>query len=229
MKQWTPHTGTDDDGYTRARQRMVQVIRRIADEPFAAPVSDEVLAVMARVPRHSFIPAGMREGDAYGDYPLPIGHGQTISQPYIVALMSSLLELDRHCRVLEIGTGCGYQTAVLAELAGAVYSLEIVAPLAAQAAQVLRELGYPNVETRAGDGHDGWPEQAPFDAIIVTAAASQVPQAMTQQLKPGGRMVIPLDSLYEQELVLIRKDADGALNQRNILPVRFVPLTGGRG
>ena len=183
---------------------------------------------MGRVPRHRFVPDGEGYG-AYYNHPLPIGHGQTISQPYIVALMTDLLQLDKEDTVLEVGTGSGYQAAILSELAGKVYSIEIVAPLAERAAKLLRELGYANVEVRAGDGHAGWPEHAPYDSIIVTAAPDEVPQALIAQLKPGGRMAIPVgEGWFAQELLLITKDIDGISHRRDILPVRFVPLTGGQ-
>ena len=190
------------------------------------PISEKVLSVMAKVPRHSFV----SEGSVYSAYynrPLPIGHGQTISQPYIVALMTELLALDKQDTVLEVGTGSGYQTAVLAEMAGKVYSVEIIEPLAARAAKLLGDLGYANVQVKLGDGSKGWPEYAPFDGIIVTAAAGSMPQPLIDQLKPGGRMVIPMGGWsYIQELILITKDQDGISHQEKILPVSFVPLTG---
>jgi protein-L-isoaspartate(D-aspartate) O-methyltransferase len=208
---------------------MVEEIREMANETVgygAGPISERVLAVMGEVPRHFFVPDG---AGAYYNHPLPIGHGQTISQPYIVALMTELLRLNRGDTVLEVGTGSGYQAAILSELAGEVYSIEIVAPLAERAAKLLRELGYDNVEVRAGDGHAGWPEHAPYDAIIVTAAPDEVPQALIAQLKPGGRMVIPVgEGWFSQELILITKDPDGISHSKDILPVRFVPLTGGQ-
>lgn len=219
----------DADRYRALRHRMIEEIREIAG--FAAacqPVqpSEKVLAVMENIPRHRFVPDD-EVYSAYADRPLSIGHGQTISQPYIVALMSDLLALDERQRVLEIGTGSGYQTAVLSRLAGKVYSMEIVASLANAAADRLRELGYDNVEVRAGDGSLGWPEHAPYDAIIVTAAAEHVPRALLEQLKPGGRMVIPVGGWLDvQQLMLIGKAHDGTLHHRNIEPVRFVPLTG---
>jgi protein-L-isoaspartate(D-aspartate) O-methyltransferase len=220
-----------DDPYAEVRMAMVDEIRAMADETVgygARPISERVLAVMTRVPRHRFVPEGETYG-AYFNHPLPIGHGQTISQPYIVALMTDLLGLEKGHRVLEIGTGSGYQTAILSELAGEVYSIEIVAPLAERAAGLLRELGYANVEVKTGDGHAGWPEHAPFDAIVVTAAPNDVPQALIAQLKPGGRMVIPVgEGWFAQELMLITKDPDGTSHRKDILPVRFVPLTGGQ-
>lgn len=218
-----------DDPFADARRMMIEEIRAMAHETgdySARPISESVLAVMAAVPRHRFVPGGETYG-AYYNHPLPIGYGQTISQPYIVALMTDLLRLNKQHTVLEVGTGSGYQTAILAELAGKVYSIEIVEPLAAQAAKLLRELGYANVEVKAGDGHAGWPEHAPFDAIIVTAAPDEVPQALIAQLKPGGRMVIPVgEGWLAQELILVTKDRDGVSHRKDILPVRFVPLTG---
>ncbi|WP_407354597.1 protein-L-isoaspartate(D-aspartate) O-methyltransferase [Luteimonas sp. R10] len=188
-----------------------------------------VLEAMRTVPRHRFVPPE-RAAQAYRDHPLPIGHGQTISQPYIVAKMTELLQPERDDRVLEIGTGSGYQAAVLSRLVAEVYSIEIVEPLARRAETVLKELGYDDVTVRAGDGYAGWPEHAPFDAIIVTAAPERVPQALVEQLKPGGRMVIPVGPVHAlQELRLIEKTENGALRDRRIAPVRFVPMTGGDG
>jgi len=176
------------------------------------------------VPRPTFVPERDRRY-AYGNYPLPIGYNQTISQPYIVALMTDLLALDSYSRVLEIGTGCGYQTAVLASIAREVYSIEIVQELSAMAADHLRELHYSNVHLRVGDGHEGWPESAPFDAIMVTACAEEVPSPLLEQLGSGGRMIIPLqDSYYQQELYLLFRDEHDQLQRRPILPVRFVPF-----
>lgn len=192
----------------------------------APALSPDVLEAMARVPRHRFVPAVEQEY-AYQNRPLEIGYGQTISQPYIVAFMTDLLQLEPGSRVLEIGTGCGYQSAVLAEMGAEVYTVEIVEPLAMQSAELLQALGYRQVHARQGDGYHGWPEHAPYDAIIVTAGAAHVPQPLLDQLKPGGRMVVPLGEAYTtQELLLIRKDAEGAVHRRNMLPVRFVPLTG---
>ena len=194
----------------------------IKDEVDAA-----VLEVLGRVPRHEFVPAAQR-ARAYANRPLPIGHGQTISQPFIVALMTQLLDLKGDETVLEIGTGSGYQAAALAELAPRVYSIEIIAPLAREAAARLKRLGYRNVEVKTGDGYFGWAEQGPFDAIIVTAAAGHVPPPLVAQLKPGGRMVIPVGApFHTQELVLLSKGRDGRVAMREILPVAFVPLTGG--
>jgi len=218
------------DDFDRQRQRLTAEITALAGETagetgrpeFAAPV----MAAMGRVPRHRFVPED-QVPYAYDNRPLPIGHGQTISQPYIVALMTDLVQPQSGQTVLEIGTGSGYQAAVLAELVGRVYSIEIIEPLARQAAERLKTLGYANVETRAGDGYNGWEEAAPFDAIVVTAAASHVPPSLIRQLKPGGRMVIPVGAHFlAQYLLLVEKKADGAVTTRQILPVRFVPLTG---
>jgi protein-L-isoaspartate(D-aspartate) O-methyltransferase len=188
-------------------------------------IDARVLQALRRVPRHRFMPAS-RQAEAYADRPLPIGHGQTISQPSVVALMTHLLELQPTDRVLEVGTGSGYQAAVLAELAARVYTIEIVRPLGERAARLLSELGYRNIETRVGDGYLGWPEAAPFQAVIVTAAPETMPQPIVEQLAPGGRLVAPIGPQSSaQELLLLRKAADGSTTTRNVLPVRFVPLT----
>jgi protein-L-isoaspartate(D-aspartate) O-methyltransferase len=206
------------EDFGAARERMV--VEQLA----ARGIGDErVLAAMRRVPRHEFVPDELRD-HAYEDRPLPIGHGQTISQPFIVAFMSEQLELDGSERVLEIGTGSGYQAAVLAELAREVYTIEIVEPLAEQARADLKRLGFGDVQVRAGDGYRGWPEQAPFDAIIGTAAPAEVPQPLVDQLAVGGRMILPLGRWY-QELVLITRDERG-VHERRLLGVRFVPMTG---
>ena len=186
-----------------------------------------VLAVMGKVPRQEFVPASLR-AQAYDDRPLPIGFGQTISQPYIVAFMTEQLDPGATDRVLEIGTGSGYQAAVLAELVKEVYTIEIVEPLAHQAEAGLKRLGYTNVFVRAGDGHKGWPEAAPFDAIIVTCAPDHVPQPLVEQLKEGGRMIIPVGQTGEQELYLLRKKS-GKVERHAVLQVRFVPMTGWKG
>ncbi|MGE0093408.1 MAG: protein-L-isoaspartate(D-aspartate) O-methyltransferase [Alphaproteobacteria bacterium] len=188
-----------------------------------------VLAALREVPRAVFVPAD-RRADAYANRPLPIGFGQTISQPFIVAVMSDMLALTSDSRVLEIGTGCGYQTAFLARLAGRVYTVEIVSELSAAAAERLAALGVSNVEFRVGDGRQGWPEHAPYDAIIVTAAATgEIPPALLEQLKPGGRMVVPTGaSMLAQELVLVTKDEGGRIAKRNLFPVAFVPLVKAR-
>ena len=180
---------------------------------------------MARVPRHRFVPPELVDA-AYLDRPLPIGMGQTISQPFIVALMTDLAEPAPDARVLEVGTGSGYQAAVLAECVAQVYTIEIVAPLGEAARALLAELGYRNVDVRIGDGYRGWPEAAPFDAIVVTAAPDHVPQPLVDQLAPGGRMVIPVGQRYGvQDLLVISKGADGHTLTRKSLEVRFVPLT----
>lgn len=190
-------------------------------------LSPRVAGALAKVKREAFVAPGS-EPAAYENRPLPIGHGQTISQPFIVALMTELLDLQADARVLEVGTGSGYQAAVLAQVAGTVYSVEVLPELAASAAVALASQGYANVELRTSDGGLGWPEQAPFDAIIVTAAALDVPSALLDQLLPGGRMVIPIGPRHgDQELLLVTKDAAGNVIRRSILPVAFVPLTSG--
>lgn len=186
-----------------------------------------VLEAMRTVPRHAFVPED-GQAHAYDNRPLSIGYGQTISQPYIVALMTDLLGVSPGARVLEIGTGSGYQAAVLSVLVAQVYSIEIVPQLGERAAAALARLGYDNVEVRSGDGYYGWEAYAPFDAILVTAAASHVPPPLIRQLKPGGRMLIPVGSRFMvQELLLVEKSATGEVSTRQILPVAFVPLTGG--
>lgn len=183
-----------------------------------------VLAAMEKVPRHEFVPAHLR-ARAYEDGPLPIGYGQTISQPYVVAFMTEQLHPRPTDRVLEIGTGCGYQTAVLAELVQEVYSLEIVEPLASRAASVLKHLGYTNVHLRSQDGYDGWPQAAPYDAVVVTCAPARVPPPLLAQLREGGHMIIPIGVMPDQELVRLEKRGD-TLYQHEVMPVRFVPMTG---
>ena len=188
--------------------------------------SPAVVAALRKVPRPLFVPESER-GRAWQNRPLPIGHGQTISQPNVVALMSDLLRIEPGEKVLEVGTGSGYQAAILAEMGARVYSIEIVEPLARQARERLRKLGYEGIKLRTGDGYHGWPEAAPFDAIIVTAAASHVPPPLVQQLKPGGRMVIPVGGRFTlQYLMLVEKRSDGSVTTRQLLPVVFVPLTG---
>jgi len=183
----------------------------------------KVLDAMRRVGRHEFVPLDLAS-QAYGDFPLPIGSGQTISQPYIVALMTELAKIEDDSRVLEVGTGSGYQAAVLSVLAGEVYSIEILEPLGNQAKERLSRLGYSNVHVRIGDGYKGWPEAAPFDAILVTAAPDHIPQPLVDQLKTGGRMVIPIGDFY-QELEVITKTNEG-IQREKAIPVRFVPMTG---
>lgn len=215
----------DPDTYAEERARMVRT--QLESGAFGRTAIEDaaVLEAMRTVPRHRFVPSNMAR-NAYADSPLPIGHEQTISQPYIVAVMTELLEPEEGDSVLEIGTGSGYQAAVLAEIVADVYTIEIVEPLGRRAAAVLEELGYENVHTRIGDGYKGWPEHAPFDGILVTAAPDHVPQPLIDQLKPGGRMVIPVGPEgHIQQLRLIQKDADGNVSEEFIESVRFVPLT----
>lgn len=211
--------GPDDRAAERARMVEEQIAKRGVDDP-------AVLAAMRTVPRHLFVPDAYQRL-AYADQPLPIGEGQTISQPYIVGFMTELLDLDRGDKVLEVGTGSGYQAAVTNQLADSVFTIEINEKLASSAAERLERLGYERVVTRQGDGYFGWNEHAPFDAIVVTAAAGHVPPPLVQQLEPGGVMVIPVGGAFQlQHLVLVRKDRDGKVTTRNLLPVRFVPLLG---
>ena len=221
--------GTLDD-YANARQRLVETIATMAvrteRELGGRALDTAVMDVMAKVPRHEFVPEILR-GLAYLNRPLPIGHGQTISQPYIVALMTGLLGMTPGAKVLEVGTGSGYQAAVLAEFGARVFTIEIIEPLGRLARKRLTRLGFGNVEVRIGDGYYGWEEHAPFDAIIITAAASHVPPPLVRQLKPGGRMVIPVGQHFlVQFLTVVEKHPDGSVTMREILPVRFVPLTG---
>ena len=208
------------DGHVLARHRMVK------DQIEARGISDaRILAAMSKIERHRFIPF-LYQGFAYADSPVPIDHGQTISQPFIVALMTDLLDVRPGDVVLEVGTGSGYQAAVLAELGAEVYSIEIVPELGRGAGRRLAELGYDDAHTRVGDGYYGWPGPGPFDGIMVTAAASHIPPPLIQQLKPGGRMVIPVGgAFFNQELMLVAKDEAGRITTRQLLPVRFVPLT----
>jgi len=212
-----PRADSSSDPYLELRLQMV------SKQIQARGVKDEkVLQALRTVPRQVFVPESYRS-QAYDDEPLPIGHKQTISQPYIVGLMTELAELDSSSRVLEIGTGSGYQAAVLAKICDSVFSIEIISELAARADSTLKGLGF-NVEIRCGDGYRGWPEKAPFDAIIVTAAPDDVPEPLLEQLAEKGRLVIPVGSYY-QDLKLIRK-IDGHLKEISIIPVRFVPMTG---
>ena len=207
------------DPYQQKRERMVQ--EQIRDRGVRNP---QVLEVMRAVPRHRFVPPDMLP-EAYDDHPLPIGEGQTISQPYVVAFMTELLDLRPTHRVLEIGTGSGYQAAVLARLAQTVYSIEIVRSLGEQAANRLQSLGYKNVEVRIGNGYAGWPEKAPFDRIILTAAPTSIPPALIDQLRPGGRLVAPIgEAFLGQDLVVLEKSGSGRISTRKVLPVAFVPM-----
>jgi protein-L-isoaspartate(D-aspartate) O-methyltransferase len=218
------------DRYAAERKAMLEDIARITFETRSDTgrevLSTRVMQAIGRVPRHRLVPAA-EASQAYRNSPLSIGLGQTISQPFIVALMTDLLNVKPDDKVLEIGTGSGYQAAVLAELGATVYTIEIVEQLAREAKQRLAQLGYANVITRVGDGQEGWPEHAPFDSVIVTAASPEVPGALPRQLKTGGRLVIPLGSQHgAQTLYLMEKQPDGTLTRRPILAVRFVPLTG---
>jgi protein-L-isoaspartate(D-aspartate) O-methyltransferase len=217
--------GVPDDANARFRaRRLAMVERHIAGEGIK---DSATLRAMREVPRHELVPAELRD-EAYENHPLPIGLGQTISQPYIVGYMTEIVRPRPGMRVLEVGTGSGYQAAVLAATGAEVYSIEIFRALADTARARLARLGYRTVTVRHGDGHDGWPEAAPFDAIVVTAAAGHIPPALTRQLKPGGRMVIPVGSVYgAQYLILVEKNAKGALRTRNLLPVAFVPMLSG--
>ncbi len=226
-----PAIGDSDKNYALQRQRLVETVeahvRETSDYLGRDALDARVTAALASVPRHEFVPERLRE-HAYENRPLPIGHSQTISQPYIVAIMTDLLELGPQHRVLEIGTGSGYQAAILATLIEQVYSIEIIEPLGEAARERLARLGFDTVQVRIGDGYYGWEEHAPFDAIVVTAAASHVPPPLIQQLKPGGRMVIPVGSHFmTQQLLLVTKSVNGEVRTRQILPVAFVPLTGG--
>ena len=212
--------GADADGDLAARRELM-VTTQIAAHGVHDP---RVLAAMRKVPRHLFVPDAVRDR-AYEDSPLSIGDGQTISQPYIVAFMTELAQPRPEARVLEVGTGSGYQTAVLAEVAHEVYSIEIVAALAARGKETLHGLGYRNVHLRTGDGHRGWPEAAPFDAIVVTAAPEHVPQPLLDQLAPGGRLVIPVGDRFDQALEVHERTATG-IERRRVAVVAFVPMTG---
>jgi protein-L-isoaspartate(D-aspartate) O-methyltransferase len=224
------HTVQAEEDYNMARKAMVGMIeddvkstRFYLDKEI---LDEKVMQMMAKVPRHEFVPENKRDY-AYENRPIPIGHGQTISQPYIVAIMTDLLELKPDSRVLELGTGSGYQAAILSGLVKEVFSIEIIEPLGLAAKARLARLGYDNVTVKIGDGYYGWEEQAPFDAIIVTAAASHIPPALSKQLKVGGRMIIPVGTMFmTQQLLLVSKQGETKLVSRQILPVRFVPVTG---
>ncbi|HHT9125843.1 MAG TPA: protein-L-isoaspartate(D-aspartate) O-methyltransferase [Candidatus Brocadiia bacterium] len=215
------HATTSEDKYTRQRLEMVegQIAARGVKDP-------KVLDAMRNIPRHLFVPEEYKNY-GYEDQPVPIGCGQTISQPYIVALMTELLEVDGNSVALEIGTGSGYQAAVLSKIVKQVYTIEIIEELGIKAKKRLEEMKYSNVAVKVGDGYFGLPEHAPFDAIIVTAAANHIPPPLIQQLKPGGRMAIPIGTVYQvQNLMLVMKDKDEKIIVKNVLPVRFVPLLG---
>jgi len=218
QKSGPVHAGPTEPG-SREQERLQMVRTQIESRGVRDP---QVLRAMRAVPRHRFVPEAQSSA-AYDDRPLPIGHGQTISQPYIVALMSELADLKPGDKVLEVGTGSGYQAAVLAEMGVKVFSIEIVAPLAKQAKATLTKLGY-DVEVRHGDGYAGWPEHAPFDAVIVTAAPPQIPEPLKEQLKIGGRLVIPVGTHF-QSLIRVTRTKSG-FRQEEVIPVRFVPMTG---
>jgi protein-L-isoaspartate(D-aspartate) O-methyltransferase len=218
---WNQAADATEEAYAVQRDKMVSL--QIEDRGISDP---GVLRAMRAVKRHEFVPEGVR-GSAYADHPLPIGEGQTISQPYIVALMTEGIRPKPHMKVLEIGTGSGYQAAVLAELCGSVYSIEIVESLGRRTAKLLSGR-YRNVHVRIGDGYQGWPEQAPFDAILVTCAPTKVPRPLEEQLQEGGRMVIPVGELWVQELVVLTKK-NGRLERQEIIPVRFVPMVDAKG
>jgi len=221
---------TTESYYEKARKEMVKVIQRDVESTRGylgrERLGENVISAMGRVKRHEFVLPSSRKY-AYENRPLSIGYAQTISQPYIVAIMTDLLDLKPSDRVLEIGTGSGYQAAVLAEIVKEVCTIEVIRELGISAAKRLKKLGYENIKTRIGDGYYGWEAHAPYDAIIVTAAAGNIPPPLFKQLKPGGKMIIPVKSFSQvQHLVLISKDGNGAMTTRQILPVRFVPLTG---
>ncbi|MDE0166953.1 MAG: protein-L-isoaspartate(D-aspartate) O-methyltransferase [Bryobacterales bacterium] len=217
----TETTAQPADHFTSRREAMVR--RQIESRDIR---SDAVRRVMRKVPRHLFVPVNLREA-AYFDQPLPIGRGQTISQPYIVAFMTDQLDLEPEHKILEIGTGSGYQAAVLAELLEQVFTIEIVEELGRRAERTLTELGYENVQVRIGNGYAGWPEKAPFDRILLTAAPEEIPDALVEQLVPGGRLVAPVGPVYGvQEIIVLDKDRDGRTRRRSVLPVRFVPMVG---
>jgi protein-L-isoaspartate(D-aspartate) O-methyltransferase len=225
-------SSADGQDFTSQRARMVSEVEAMyaetRSETGLAAMSPAVRKALGKVERHRLVPPG-EASRAYRNHPLPIGSGQTISQPYIVALSADLLGADSNSVVLEVGTGSGYQAAVLAEIVSKVYSIEIIASLGNEARKRLEELGYGNIEVRIGDGYAGWPEKAPFDGIVVTAAAPRVPQALVDQLKPGGRMVIPVGGEAGiQYLKLLTKRADGGVDEKRVLPVRFVPLVPGK-
>ena len=218
------------ENYEEQRDLMVSEVQQMVSmtESFTgrSVLDEKVVAALKAVPRHEFVTTAF-QANAYENTALPISHSQTISQPYIVALMTDLAEVSADSVVLEVGTGSGYQAAVLAEIVSHVYSIEIVEPLGLQAKASLKKLGYDNVTVKIGDGYHGWPEHAPFDAIIVTAAAGHIPEKLIEQLKPGGHLVIPVgEQAMSQSLKVLSKDIDGKIEEREVLPVAFVPLTG---
>jgi protein-L-isoaspartate(D-aspartate) O-methyltransferase len=214
-----PNSNPANESVAQQREQMVR------NQIQARGVRDRlVIDAMRKVPRHLFVPAHLMQ-QAYLDYPLPIGEGQTISQPYIVAFMTESLQLKGEGKVLEIGTGSGYQAAVLAEIVKAVYTVEIIPSLGNQADALLKKMGYENIQVKIGDGYRGWQEHAPYDAIIITAAPEYIPQPLVDQLRKGGRMIIPVGESY-QELILITKQDEGTVRKKSLLPVRFVPMTG---
>lgn len=220
-----------EDPFKAAREQMIREIEedvRLTSQRIGKSALDSrVLEIMARIPRHEFVPREVMS-QAYENRPLPIGYGQTISQPYIVAIMTDFLKVGSGSVVLEVGTGSGYQAAILAEYVQKVYSIEIIKELAETAAERMRRLGYGNVEIKVGDGYHGWREHAPFDGIVVTAAAGHIPPPLIEQLKPGGRMIIPVGGpFFVQQLMLVEKGQQGEIRTRQVLPVAFVPLTGG--
>jgi protein-L-isoaspartate(D-aspartate) O-methyltransferase len=226
-----PLSHAREPDYARERARMIDTIvehvRETSDYLGRETLDPKVIKAMSTVPRQEFVPEKLRD-HAYENRPLPIGHGQTISQPYIVAIMTDLLELEPDDQVLEIGTGSGYQAAILASLVDNVYTIEIIEPLGESARRRLQRLGFDEVDVRIGDGYYGWPEHAPYDAIVVTAAASHIPPPLIRQLKAGGRMVIPVGGHFmTQQLLLVTKSEEGQVRTRQLLPVAFVPLTGG--
>lgn len=224
LNETSSQSGTEssdpaEDSFVRVRAQMVQ--QQLARRDIQ---NKRVLAAMEKVPRHRFVPGDLQRV-AYQDSPLPIGNGQTISQPYIVALMTQLVDPQPDSKVLDVGTGSGYQAAILGELADEVYSIEIVEPLAVSAKRRLNELGYKNITVRHGDGYAGWESESPFDVIVVAAAPDHIPPALIEQLAPGGRLVIPVGDRL-QSLMLVQKQQDGTVTRTNVAPVAFVPMTG---
>jgi protein-L-isoaspartate(D-aspartate) O-methyltransferase len=227
LSQESPVKRADHPGFSeRVREREQMVKEGIENYPYYPVKNQDVLRAMRRVPRHLFVPVEYQDL-AYRNSPLPIGYNQTISQPFIVACMTEILDIKLNDRILEIGTGSGYQAAVLGEVCNHVYTIEIVAPLGRKAQKLLQELGYEQVKVKIGNGYEGWPEVAPFDKIIVTCAPDQIPQSLLDQLSPGGRMIIPVGGQREtQYLVEVNKDRSGRITKKEHYPVRFVPMTG---